>query len=122
MVNLLNLTKCLIIFLFLLLISFLPVSGQIVNGHFNSNLDYWISDGNLTVDRSSVNDYDGTHYAFIGNAPISQAITYTSMYQDVDVTGYKSVEFVNRGRIQENSNNFCCGRVWIRNPARNIKK
>lgn len=59
MVNVLNLIKCLMLFLFLLLISFLPVSGQIVNGYFNSNLDNYTCVGNLNCNRGCVSNCDG---------------------------------------------------------------
>ena len=111
MVILLNLMKCLILFLFLLLISFLPVSGQIVNGHFNSDLNNWVCAGDLTCTRGSVNNYDGTYYAKIGAEPTGN--TTTTLSQTVDVTGYSRLELVSRGRIQQSSDRGGYMRMYV---------
>ena len=111
MVNALNLIKYPILFLFLLLISFLPVSGQIVNGHFNSDLNNWACAGDLTCERGSVGTYDGTYYAKIGSEPTGN--TTTSLSQVVDVTGYSRMELVAKGRIQQSSDRGGYMRMYI---------
>ena len=113
MVILLNLMKCLIFSLFLLLVSFLPVSGQIVNGHFNSNLNDWTCAGDISCDRGSTGSYDGTYYAKIGAEPISQNITLTTLSQNVDVTGYSRMELVAKGRIQESADRGGHMRMYV---------
>ena len=111
MVNVLNLTKCLIISLFLFLISFLPVSGQIVNGHFNSNLNNWTCAGDLSCDRGSVASYDTTYYARIHAEPTGN--TTTTLSQVVDVTGYSRMELVAKGRIQESADRGGYMRMYV---------
>jgi len=102
-----------IIFLLILCIGVNPVSAQIVNGHFNSNLNSWTCAGDISCDRGSTGSYDGTYYAKFSAEPISQNTTLTTLSQNVDVTGYSRIELVAKGRIQESADRGGHMRMYV---------
>ena len=104
MVILLNLMKCLILFLFLLLISFLPVSGQVVNGYFTDGVNNWTSSGDGATQWSEYGGESGSDPAvrlimsFVKDVAEEKTQTMT---QSVDVTGYEHLVFNMKGAMFE---------------------